>query len=164
MVFISHDRYFINRLATKVVEVRNGRLVTHLGGYDEYHAATERPPAALTTQGREPPEARTDHVRRERERRPAAPARGRDDRPSEAAAGAEPALRELRRRLDALETEIHAVEARLQDLGRALADPALYVDGARARAVSIERQAAEEQVAWLLREWETLSEALAARG
>src|SRR5262249_58658101 len=32
IVFISHDRYFINRLATKVVEVRNGRLIIHLGG------------------------------------------------------------------------------------------------------------------------------------
>ena len=162
MVFISHDRYFINRLATKVVEVRNGRLVTHLGGYDEYHAATERPPATQTTQGHEPPGARTDQVRGERERRAAAPASG-GDPPDRGRRRGDPALRELRRRLDALETEIHAVEARLQDLGRTLADPALYVDGARARAVSIERQAAEEQVAWLLREWETLSEALAAR-
>jgi ATP-binding cassette subfamily F protein 3 len=44
MVFISHDRYFINRLATKVVEVRDGRLVIHLGGYDDYHAALELVP------------------------------------------------------------------------------------------------------------------------
>jgi hypothetical protein len=101
-------------------------------------------------------------VRGERERRAAAPASG-GDPPDRGRRRGDPALRELRRRLDALETEIHAVEARLQDLGRTLADPALYVDGARARAVSIERQAAEEQVAWLLREWETLSEALAAR-
>ena len=48
MVFISHDRYFINRLATKVVEVRDGRLVTHLGGYDDYRAALARPEAAAT--------------------------------------------------------------------------------------------------------------------
>ena len=48
MIFISHDRYFINRLATKVVEVRDGRLVTHLGGYDDYRAALERPGARRT--------------------------------------------------------------------------------------------------------------------
>jgi hypothetical protein len=71
-------------------------------------------------------------------------------------------VRELRRRLDALETEIHAIEARLEDLGRTLADPALYADGERARTVTLERQQAEEQVAWLLQEWETLSESLAA--
>ena len=74
----------------------------------------------------------------------------------------DPAVRERRRRLDALEAEIHAIEARLEDLGRALADPALYADGERARAVTLERQQAEEQVAWLLHEWETLSESLAA--
>jgi ATP-binding cassette subfamily F protein 3 len=42
IVFISHDRYFINRLATKVVEVADGRLTTHVGSYDDYRAATER--------------------------------------------------------------------------------------------------------------------------
>jgi ATP-binding cassette subfamily F protein 3 len=36
IVFISHDRYFINRIATHVVEVGGGRLTTHLGNYDEY--------------------------------------------------------------------------------------------------------------------------------
>jgi hypothetical protein len=71
-------------------------------------------------------------------------------------------VRELRRRLDGLEAEIHAIEARLEDLGRTLADPTLYADGERARAVALERQQAEEQVAWLLHEWESLSEALAA--
>src|SRR5947209_12815289 len=39
IVFISHDRYFINRIATSVVEVAEGRLVTYLGDYDDYLAA-----------------------------------------------------------------------------------------------------------------------------
>jgi ATP-binding cassette subfamily F protein 3 len=34
MLFISHDRYFINRIATKVVEVREGRLWEFAGDYD----------------------------------------------------------------------------------------------------------------------------------
>ena len=36
IVFISHDRYFINRIATQVVEVEHGHLTTHLGTYDDY--------------------------------------------------------------------------------------------------------------------------------
>jgi hypothetical protein len=71
-------------------------------------------------------------------------------------------VRELRQRLDALEGQIHALEARLAELGAALADPGLYADGERARAVTLERRQAEERVAWLLHEWATLSEALAA--
>jgi ATP-binding cassette subfamily F protein 3 len=36
MLFISHDRYFINRIATKVVEVQDGRLWDYAGDYDYY--------------------------------------------------------------------------------------------------------------------------------
>jgi hypothetical protein len=54
------------------------------------------------------------------------------------------------------------MEARLQAIGLALADPDLYRDGARAREVARSRKEAEEQVAWLLSEWEDLSERLAA--
>jgi ABC-2 type transport system ATP-binding protein len=70
--------------------------------------------------------------------------------------------RELRRRVDEIERQIHALEDRLRQLGEALGDPALYADGERARAVTAERKQAEEQVAWLMHEWEELSTALAA--
>ncbi|HSD29286.1 MAG TPA: ABC-F family ATP-binding cassette domain-containing protein [Vicinamibacteria bacterium] len=162
MVFISHDRYFINRLATKVVEVRDGRLVTHLGGYDDYHAAVERAPARAPGPTAEPAAPRAAEAPRPGDGS-AAPARA-PERPDRARRRprVDPAIRGLRRRLDTLEAEIHAIEARLESLGRALADPALYTDGERARAVALERQQAEEQVAWLLHEWETLSESLAA--
>ena len=70
-------------------------------------------------------------------------------------------MRELRRRLEEVEKQIHALEARLGEIGEALSDPALYTDGARVRAVTEERRTAEEQVAWLMHEWEELSTALA---
>ena len=163
MVFISHDRYFINRLATKVVEVRDGRLVTHLGGYDDYQAALADGPAGASAPPAETAARRAPETARPAER--GAPA-GTPPSPPDGRARRRPrvdsAVRERRRRLDALEAEIHATEARLEDLGRALADPALYADGERVRAVTLERQQAEEQVAWLLHEWETLSESLAA--
>jgi ATP-binding cassette subfamily F protein 3 len=164
MVFISHDRYFINRLATKVVEVRDGRLVTHLGGYDDYQAALADGPAGAPaprpeTAARPAPETARPAERGAPAGTPPPPPDGRARRRPRV----DPAVRERRRRLDVLEAEIHATEARLEDLGRALADPALYADGERVRAVALERQQAEEQVAWLLHEWETLSESLAAR-
>src|SRR5205814_2157751 len=39
IVFISHDRYFINRIATAVVEVAHGVLTRYLGSYDDYLAS-----------------------------------------------------------------------------------------------------------------------------
>jgi protein subunit release factor A len=64
--------------------------------------------------------------------------------------------------VDEIERQIHALEDRLRELGEALADPALYADGERVRSIAAERRRAEEQVAWLMREWEDLSTALAA--
>src|SRR2546427_1983959 len=42
IVFISHDRYFINRLATTVVEIIRGTLTRHPGNYHDYLAAKSR--------------------------------------------------------------------------------------------------------------------------
>lgn len=68
----------------------------------------------------------------------------------------------MRKRLEEVERQIHALEIRLREIGEALGDPALYADGERARAVTGERKAAEAEVAWLMHEWEELSTALVA--
>ncbi len=36
LVFVSHNRYFLNQLATKIWEVRDGKVREYLGNYDEY--------------------------------------------------------------------------------------------------------------------------------
>jgi predicted nucleic acid-binding Zn-ribbon protein len=69
-------------------------------------------------------------------------------------------VRALQRRVETLEQEIHTLERRIEELDVALGDPALYADGERARVVTAERKAAEEQVAWLMREWEKWGQAL----
>jgi ATP-binding cassette subfamily F protein 3 len=147
IVFISHDRYFINRVATRVVEVADGRLSTHLGDYDSYLAAKS---AVVGGQESGAPPARTV----------VAPGGDRGRRRERPRAGR--AVRELRRRLEQVEAQINALEERLRGLEAALADPGLYGDGERVRAIARERKSAEEQVAWLLREWEELSEAVAS--
>jgi ATP-binding cassette subfamily F protein 3 len=146
IVFISHDRYFINRVANRVVEVEGGDLTTYLGGYDDYLAAktadTERSVGAPVAA------------------RPVSPAPPRRSVSARSRVSAE--VRELRRRLEEVECEIQALETRLRELENAFANPSLYADGDRVRAVTTERKSAEEQVAWLMREWEELSTQLAA--
>jgi ATP-binding cassette, subfamily F, member 3 len=36
VIFVSHDRYFIDRLATRVLEVENGSVITYEGNYEDY--------------------------------------------------------------------------------------------------------------------------------
>ena len=147
IVFISHDRYFINRIATSIIEVSDGQLVTYLGDYDDYLVAKARlaDPSA-SGDSAAPRTAALDETPVPRSR--PKPRVSRE-------------VLDLRRRLDDVERQIHALEERLTGLGQALGDPALYADGERARAVARERQEAEEQVAWLMREWEALSTELA---
>jgi ATP-binding cassette, subfamily F, member 3 len=148
LVFISHDRYFINRIATKVIEVTDGRLTVYLGTYDDFLEAKERAATAPATvpapkATREMPQARRPEPARRRE--PAASKGG---------------ITKMRRRLEEIERQIAGLESQLAVIGAALGDPALYADGERAREATAARRSAEEQVAWLMREWEDLSVAL----
>jgi len=157
IVFISHDRYFINRIATGIVEINRGALVTYLGSYDDYLDTKARAALEPTVVPKPGP-------------RPVAPAAARPEpaartpRPESPKRAGQVAkdVRELRRRLEDVERQIHALEARLAEIGERLGDPAFYADGERVRAVAAERKSAEEQVTWLMREWEQLSTALAA--
>src|SRR6202020_282661 len=36
VIFTSHDRYFLKRMATSIIEVRDGRVVNYLGDYEAY--------------------------------------------------------------------------------------------------------------------------------
>ncbi|HET8579130.1 MAG TPA: ABC-F family ATP-binding cassette domain-containing protein [Methylomirabilota bacterium] len=150
IVFISHDRYFINRIATHLVEVDRGRLTTHLGDYDDYLARKSgqrvaAAPAATTA----PPQKKTAVAAPPRDRK------GRERKPLQRE------LQAIRTRLEAVEAQIHELEARLAEIGLALADPDLYRDGERARQVARARKETEERVAWLMKEWEDLSHRLA---
>jgi len=157
IVFISHDRYFINRIATEIVEIGRGALVTYRGSYDDYLDSKARAATAPVAAAAPPRPAPARP-------RPAAPAepphasrRGSSRRSEQVTKD----VRELRRRLEEVERQIHALEARLAELGQRLGDPALYTDGERVREATAERKRAEEQVMWLMREWEQLSTALA---
>jgi ATP-binding cassette subfamily F protein 3 len=41
VVFVSHDRYFIDRLATRVLEIENGALTAYEGNYEDYQRRKE---------------------------------------------------------------------------------------------------------------------------
>jgi ATP-binding cassette subfamily F protein 3 len=154
IVFISHDRYFINRIATRVLEVSSGVLTSHPGNYDDYVAAAARllaPPAPPSRPLGEETAASLGTGRR-----PAPGAQRRTER-GPRRERATPAVRELRRRLEEIERQIHDLEERLRGFADVLSDPELYKDGDRVRTVATERKTAEERVAWLMREWEELS-------
>jgi ATP-binding cassette subfamily F protein 3 len=168
MLFISHDRYFINRIATKVVEVRDGRLWEYAGDYDYYLEKREEEVAApsgagaqdngktgaktngersASTAGRQRPAAEAPKPRTREAKRAEAEARQRKSRE----------IAPLKARLKETEAEIGRIEARVLELTDQMANPDLYKDGDRAREVARERKELEEQVGSLYGKWEELA-------
>jgi ATP-binding cassette subfamily F protein 3 len=148
LVFISHDRDFLNALATRVVEVRGGQLREFLGNYDAY----------LTKLREEAQRAASVEAAAQRASANGASA------PSSAAPGDAQRSREERkarerveRKLARLEEQIGEKEAQVEELAARLGDPGVYGDYARLREVEAEREAAKGEVAALYAQWEALT-------
>jgi len=147
LLFVSHDRYFINKVATKVTGLVDGKLRTHDGGYDAYRAfVTGAPPAQLSSK----PASAV-------EKPPAgASKRSREDKKSEAQARNERSrkVRALRERVTAAEGAIAAAEARLDEIDARLADPSTYQQEGLARSLGDTKRAVQVELSRLNRQWE----------
>ena len=121
---ISHDRYFINRFAERVMVMSDTGITEYLGNFDDYAQKRDRP--------QPPPEAdaptRTAQAReRKRDRQLGA------------------RQRELERQVRLAEEAIEANEHRLAQLEALLADAATYQDPERVRALSEEYRLEQER-------------------
>jgi ATP-binding cassette subfamily F protein 3 len=132
LFFISHDRYFLRKLATRVVELEKGKLVNYLGGYD-YYRAHRRLDVKEGGGGRRMPRRRV---------RP-----GLDNRQNVVAT-----------RLVAVEGEIDATERRIARLEKELATSELYADGERSRKVITEHRQLKGILEGLYEDWGELME------
>ncbi|HEY8123278.1 MAG TPA: ABC-F family ATP-binding cassette domain-containing protein [Myxococcota bacterium] len=151
LVFISHDRDFLNALATRVVEVRGGRLREFLGNYDGYltklrdeaqraASAASAPSAAASASTIAANESGAQRSREERKAR-----------------------ERTERRLARLEEQIGEKEAQAEQLGARLGDPDVYADHERLREVEAQREAVKDEVAGLYAQWEALAAELETR-
>ena len=150
VLFVSHDRAFINALATRVVEVDHGRLEEHLGNYDAYlarKAQTTTEPLPATSPSRSTPTP---------------PIQGRDlDKQSRVL------QRERRKTRDRTARQIEKLEARIaqeeeerERLDQRMADPEIYQDAARIRALKADQAAIGSSIEACYEEWERLAEDL----
>ena len=149
LLFVSHDRYFINRVATRVAGFEDGRLVMSRGGYDDYlaashaaHANKDVIPKTRRAAGAGPT-SNPPGAARER-RRVEAEARNRRSREQ----------RVFRDRIAFLEAKILPLEARLKELVEAMAAPATYRVPGLARRLGEEKKSIEVELAHLYDEWE----------
>jgi ATP-binding cassette, subfamily F, member 3 len=133
LFFISHDRYFLRKLATRIVELERGKLTNYLGGYDYYRAHRRLDVKEGGGGGRRAPRRRV---------RP-----GLDTRQNIVAT-----------RLVAVEGEIDATERRIARLEKELATSELYADGERSRKVVTEHRQLKSVLEGLYEDWTGLME------
>jgi ATP-binding cassette subfamily F protein 3 len=179
LIFVSHDRYFVERLATRIIEVGDGKALLYPGTYSEYLWSKDNAPAPSAPGARVSPSApsasasaRLDHSG-ELRRDLAGAASGRVGGPSnvpnprppsyeeqkrEAAERRkrERALKNLRERIADLETRIAAHEEAIKQLEASMAAPGFYEAHEHAKPVIDQHQSLMWQVGELLNQWEML--------
>jgi ATP-binding cassette subfamily F protein 3 len=144
LLFVSHDRYFINKVATKAAGLSGGRLTVHDGGYDAYQVwlAARQEAAPGGPAGRVGEQAKAK--------------KSRDDKRAEAAARNEKSLllRAARKEVAALENEIIAAEHRIDEIDAQLADAATYQTDGLAKRCGDEKRSIQVDLSRLNRKWE----------
>ena len=135
LLFVSHDRYFIDRFATRIWTLEDGRISDFRGDYAAYQAMRERQKTLA------PPPQKEERPKKERPKRPGGTKQLKKD-----LTAAEKRMEKLDALLKALEEEKEAASSdyqRLQELTRQEADYAAEYDS-------------------LMEIWESLSEAIEA--
>ena len=140
---VSHDRYFINRVANRVVEMTPEGVKEYIGNYDDYlekkrleEAGIEEAEYAGKTRTQIDKEKRRERLARE-------------------------SAKALRQKLKDAEADIARTEETIAELEAVMGDPETYRDAQRAQAVAKDHREAQARLDALYEDWEVLSEAVA---
>ncbi len=140
LLAVSHDRYFINRLADRILELTHDGITSVSGNYDDYLAFCQRrAPAAVTEPSAPAAEApkENEYVKKKAE---------------------QAAARKKQARLSRIESEIAEKEAKMAELSALFSDPAVAADYARVAEISAQLDGLKSAADALYSEWDALSE------
>jgi ATP-binding cassette subfamily F protein 3 len=137
IIVVTHDRYLVNRLADRVLYLKNGTLMETIGGYDAFldAQAQEETDSALT------PEEKPKNAYQEKKER-------------------QKELTKAKSAVKKLEAEIERKEAEVQALAAELNQPDTAADYQAAGRLSKTLQDRKDELEALYREWEEATEAL----
>lgn len=143
LLFVSHDRYFINRIATKVVELSESGSKLYLGDYDYYlekKKEEEELAALLAEQASEKqtqiPKPKNDFYQNKEQQK---------------------LLRNLKRKITQIEENLTLIDTTIDQLEQSMSDPALVDDHMKLMDLNEELETQKTQQEEFLTEWENLS-------
>jgi ATP-binding cassette subfamily F protein 3 len=146
LLFVSHDRYFIDSLATKVWVIEDGVLIPYMGNYSEYR--TRKRPIVLEIAS---PQVNIVDKRVSKTTKSGG---------SHSRAGGKKSTKIKIRTVEDVERDIEKSEARVSALEEELSEAARNADATQLTQLSDAYEQARINVEELLVEWEQLSEAM----
>ncbi|MEA3320192.1 MAG: ABC-F family ATP-binding cassette domain-containing protein [Bacillota bacterium] len=149
ILFVSHDRYFINRLATKVYELSTVGATEYLGDYDYY---VEKKEEALEL---ERLEAETASVKSSKATS-ATSAEAPEKMSYEQEKEAKRIERQRKRRVEEIEKEMEELEQKIEHNESELCLPEVYQDHEKVLELNTANEAYQERLLALMEEWEEL--------
>ena len=168
LMFVSHDRYFVERLATKIIEVGGGAALVYPGTYKEFlwhkgqgEGKVQRSKYKVQSEvqsGRvqskdKGPSARGTH---DRPARPPRESREDQKRVDAETRRQQRAAQAHRARIDDLEARIAECENAIRDIEQTMSEPGFYSDRAASQPVIDRHQALMWKVGDLMHQWEEL--------
>lgn len=144
VLYVSHDRYFINQTATRILELTNQQLVNYIGNYDYYLEKKEELTSIYA------PSAAADNVEK-----PAQSAVKLDWKTQK-----EEQARQRKRENDLKKTEarIEELETRDAEIDEEMYQPEVATDVAKCVALSNEKAEIAAELEQLYEKWEELAE------
>ena len=150
ILYVSHDRYFINRTAHRILDLTEGQFVSYVGNYDYYLEKHDTVMAAI--EASTPQSADADNTA-------AAKAAESEVKLDWKAQKEEQArLRKKENDLKKCEEKIAELEARISEIDTEMSDPAIGTQVAKLQELSKEQTSCQEQLEKLYEQWEELAE------
>lgn len=150
ILYVSHDRYFINRTAHRILDLTEGQFVSYVGNYDYYLEKHDTVMAAIEANA--PQNADADSA-------VAAKAAESEVKLDWKAQKEEQArLRKKENDLKKCEEKIAELEARISEIDTEMSDPTIGTQVAKLQELTKEQAACQEQLEKLYEQWEELAE------
>ena len=150
ILYVSHDRYFINRTAHRILDLTEGQFISYVGNYDYYLEKHDTVMAAIEANA--PQNADADSA-------VAAKAAESEVKLDWKAQKEEQArLRKKENDLKKCEEKIAELEARISEIDTEMSDPTIGTQVAKLQELSKEQTSCQEQLEKLYEQWEELAE------
>lgn len=150
ILYVSHDRYFINRTAHRILDLTEGQFVNYVGNYDYYLEKHDTVMVAI--EASVPQSADADNTVAAKVAESEVKLDWKAQKEEQAR------LRKKENDLKKCEEQIARLEARVSEIDTEMSDPAIGTQVAKLQELSKEQAACQKQLEKLYEQWEELAE------